>query len=76
MIKHFDLWLVGLVLIVATSSANIQVVYPPELAKQFPSGISIHVSPIGFRPLSGNLYGKVMLANPAGACSMIQDVHS
>ena len=35
----------------------------------------MHVTPIGFRPLSGRLEGKVVLANPSGACSMIDDVH-
>lgn len=36
----------------------------------------MHVTPIGFRPLSGRLHGKVVVANPTGACSMIDDLHS
>ncbi len=36
----------------------------------------MHLSPIGFRPLSGRLEGKALLANPGGACSLIQDLHS
>jgi hypothetical protein len=36
----------------------------------------MHVSPIGFRPLSGRLEGKAILADPFGACTIISDAHS
>lgn len=34
------------------------------------------MAPIGFRPLSGRLEGKAILADPLGACAMITDVHN
>ncbi len=73
-----------LTLILFTSyatSTTLTVVEPPQLLEllekeSFPTQIPMHVTPIGFRPLSGRLNGKVLLANPTGACSMIDDVHS
>lgn len=58
-------------------ATTITVVDPPQLAEMFQKKpFPMHVTPIGFRPLSGRLNGKVVLADPAGACSMINDVHS
>lgn len=59
------------------SATSISVIDPPELAKQSSlQSISIHVAPIGFRPLSGRLEGKAVVADPMGACTMITDVHN
>lgn len=57
-------------------ASSISIIDPPELAKQSSlRNISAHISPIGFRPLSGRLEGKVVMADPIGACSMIGDMH-
>jgi hypothetical protein len=41
----------------------------------YSTSISV-IDPIGFRPLSGRLEGKAVLADPIGACTMINDVHN
>jgi hypothetical protein len=69
--------IIALIFVIQLNSTTITVIDPPELAAQFHNQpFSMHVSPIGFRPLSGRLEGKVVIANPSGACSMIEDVHS
>jgi len=59
-----------------TEAAGLRVISPKELKHLFPSGITVHISPIGFRPLSGKLDGRALLSSPLGACSQIQDVHN
>jgi len=63
-------------LITRLTATKLEVISPIELANQFTNGIPIHVSPIGFKPLSGRLDGITILSMPGGACSIIQDVHS
>lgn len=65
-----------LFLIAAALSATLQVLAPPALASKFPNPMIVHLSPIGFRPLSGRLEGRVVVASPSGACDRIQDLHS
>jgi hypothetical protein len=74
--KLFKTLAIALLFIIHIQAASITIIDPPELAKQTSvQPIPIHVSPIGFRPLSGRLEGKAVMADPMGACSMISDVH-
>ena len=56
-------------------ATNIQIASPDLLAIKYPAGLLIHVSPIGFKPASGTLDGRVVAADPKDACSKIQDLH-
>ena len=60
-----------LALLGTVKASNVKVVGPPELVKQFPNPIAAHLSPIGYRPLSGRLEGVLLLADPIGACSRL-----
>jgi hypothetical protein len=63
-------------LLALVASTTVTLLSPPELVSQFNQPFPMHLSPIGFRPLSGRLEGKAILADPSGACSMIADAHS
>jgi len=56
--------------------ADVHPMEPKELTEMFTTPIKAHLSPIGYRPLSGRLEGSVILANPKGACSKIKDINS
>ena len=64
------------VLLVLTLAADMHPMEPKELIALFTQPIKAHLSPIGYRPLSGRLEGSVVLANPIGACSKIKDIKS
>jgi hypothetical protein len=70
--------LLALLALLATVAlaADLHPVGPEDLTKLFSSPIKAHLSPIGYRPLSGRLEGSVLLAKPEGACSKIKDVKS
>jgi hypothetical protein len=57
-------------------TADVHPMEPQDLAQLFTAPIKAHLSPIGYRPLSGRLEGAVVLANPKGACSKIKDISS
>lgn len=74
---HIKGVLVCLIAVASINTTSISIIDPPELAKQGSlQSIPIHVAPIGFRPLSGRLEGKAVLADPMGACAMITDMHN
>ena len=56
------------------NATHIYAVEPESLRKLFPDGIKAHISPIGFKPLSGRLEGNIVLANPIGACNKIDEI--
>ena len=66
-------WTLFLVIALA---ADIHPMEPNDLKKLFTEPIKAHISPIGYRPLSGRLEGSVVMANPKGACEKIKDVSS
>lgn len=65
-----------LLLLAGTFAADLHPVGPDALRQMFSEPIKAHISPIGFRPLSGRLEGSIILADPAGACSKIQELRS
>lgn len=70
MIKYlFITFLVGSVV-----STTLHPVHPDDFAQLFKEPIKAHVSPIGFRPLSGKLEGHIVLANPIGACKPLKEM--
>lgn len=68
--------IVLLILTTEIYATSVHPVSPPEFAALFPQRIETHVSPIGFKPLTGRIEGLVILADPAGACSKIKSVSS
>ena len=61
-------------LVMVGNTTHIYAVEPESLRKLFPEGIKAHISPIGFKPLSGRLEGNIVLANPIGACNKIDEI--
>lgn len=47
---------------------------PVELNERYPIGISVHFSPIGYHPQSGQLDGSLVFAEPFDACESINNV--
>ena len=68
-------YLLGL-MIPLVAASSIQVVEPDLLAIKYPGGIAIRTSPVGFKPISGSLEGRLVMADPSPACHKIQDLHA
>ena len=50
-------------------SQHLIISHPPDLAQKFNNSQILSVpSPIGFKPRSGTLHGKLTLAQPLNAC--------
>ena len=51
---------------------NLVLLSPSDFAETFRDNkIKVVASPIGFKPKSGSLHGKIVLANPLSACSEV-----
>ena len=49
---------------------------PLDLNKKYPKGINVKLSPIGFKPRSGQLDGTLSIAEPFDACEPIYNVEN
>jgi hypothetical protein len=67
--------LLPLLLISLSCCQNLVFLSPSDFAETFRNNtIKVISSPIGFKPKSGTLHGKIELAQPLSACIDVQEV--
>ena len=63
--------ILNILLVASSAPVTVQVVEPSDLRQS----IGAHVSPIGFKPLSGRIEAQLILSDPIGACSQLSDLN-